>query len=739
MLGMKNKSLQTKIMALNGAVVLSIAACVAYTIDHVVKREQATSMETLAVLASSANDAIQAQYDERYSDVQAFATNPQLRSRVREEIEPALDQYVALYRIYDLIIVTDLNGRVVGVNSKDAAGKPIKSQAFYGRSMADADWFKSAVAGKFTEDKDKGFLGTFVEDIHMDPYVAEAYGAKRPGNSFSTLLKDSEGKPIGVVTNRAQGRWYEEALANVMEAAANQDFATARVTLISNSGVVWAEVSADANGKPVPNHDPAMIGTLNLVEKGDELAKAVIAEQKVGKGLGIDVLSKMPLAGGYSPLAGPKWVSSVKWNVLVRDSKEAVFASARALIWEVAISLGVLFVAALAAGYFFSRTLAAQLREMAKGLSDNSSEVNDVSHKLAESSNLLSSSATEQAAALQETVASIDEVSAMVAKNADNAKRSQEISAGSAETAQKGKAAVGDMIKSIDEINTSNQQIVQQVEEGNRQISDIVKVITEIGNKTKVINDIVFQTKLLSFNASVEAARAGEHGKGFAVVAEEVGNLAQMSGNAAKEISQMLESSIAKVDLIVNETKTRVERLTSMSKEKVQVGTVTAQRCGEVLDEIVRSVGEVNVMVSEIATASKEQAQGVSEINKAMNQLDQVTQANASSSQDAAASAEQLRGESLRMAEIVKALSFAVEGAGGAAAPVAEEPTHRATTKSVAVAPVEHVAEKSAEPAEGKVVQFPQPAKAAKAKPAMKMAAGAENVPSHDDSRFEEV
>jgi methyl-accepting chemotaxis protein len=93
----------------------------------------------------------------------------------------------------------------------------------------------------------------------------------------------------------------------------------------------------------------------------------------------------------------------------------------------------------------------------------------------------------------------------------------------------------------------------------NENMADIVKSIAEIKTKTNVINDIVFQTKLLSFNASVEAARAGEHGKGFAVVAEEVGALAAMSGNASKEIAQLLDGSLSRVTVLADETKQRAD------------------------------------------------------------------------------------------------------------------------------------------------------------------------------------
>ena len=176
------------------------------------------------------------------------------------------------------------------------------------------------------------------------------------------------------------------------------------------------------------------------------------------------------------------------------------------------------------------------------------------------------------------------------------------------------------------------------------------------------INDIVFQTRLLSFNASVEAARAGEHGKGFAVVAEEVGNLALMSGNAAKEITQMLESSTQRVQGLVQETKTRVEQLVAVGREKVKAGTQTAAHCQSILDEIVRSSSSLKLSVDEIATASKEQAQGVHEITQAMAQLDQVTQQNTQSAEQSAAATDRLNSQADLLRKTVETLLGMVVG-----------------------------------------------------------------------------
>ena len=366
-----------------------------------------------------------------------------------------------------------------------------------------------------------------------------------------------------------------------------------------------------------------------------------------------------------------------EWSVRAQSD----MASGRILSF-VAAAFGVLI--SLAIGWFFSNYMNGLLSRMAKGLRSEADQVADAARTIASAGMALSSSSTQQAAALQQTVSSIDEISAMVQKNSENAKTSQEVAKSSRTEAEQGREVLQEMINSIEAINRSSSEASAQVEHGNRQIEEIVKVINEIGGKTKVINDIVFQTKLLSFNASVEAARAGEHGKGFAVVAEEVGNLAQMSGNAAVEIGKMLEGSIQKVESIVSETQSRVDGLMKISREKVEAGTVIARRCGEVFERLAKSVDDVTVRVGEIAVASQEQSQGVGEINRAMAELDQVTQQNATSSQQSAVAAEQLRNRAERLWGIVSELEVMVHGVQESA--MEEVPTPRPALKAVPMA-----------------------------------------------------
>jgi methyl-accepting chemotaxis protein len=339
--------------------------------------------------------------------------------------------------------------------------------------------------------------------------------------------------------------------------------------------------------------------------------------------------------------------SIVKRNegFMLSDTKEAESDYNAARILVIVISVSSIF-CGITFGSFIMKQVGKAIGDVIATLSRGSVQVTEAAQLIASSSQELSQAATEQAASIEETASAIEEMNSMVQKNAESAKRTSELALSSNHSAEKGKSVVRNMIKAIDDISDSNNNIKVQIDQSNQQISDIVKVISEIGNKTKVINDIVFQTKLLSFNASVEAARAGEHGKGFAVVAEEVGNLAQMSGNAAKEISDLLEGSILKVEGIVDDTKTKVTTLILDSKKKVDSGTQIAEECGHVLDEIVENISHVNQMASDISTACQEQAVGVQEISKAMGQLDQVTQINATASEQVASSAEELSGQS---------------------------------------------------------------------------------------------
>lgn len=390
---------------------------------------------------------------------------------------------------------------------------------------------------------------------------------------------------------------------------------------------------------------------------------------------------------------------------LAQKSQEANTDASRAITLGVLVSTVAIMISILIA-FMVLRAVTRAIAAVVQNLSDSSIQVSGAASQIAASSEELSQSATEQAASLEETAASVEEMNSMIAKNSDNANSAASTSNKSQEAVAQGQDVIKKMMDSMEKINASSEGM-----------AEIVKVIEQIDKKTKVINEIVNKTELLSFNASVEAARAGEHGKGFAVVAEEVGNLARMSGTAAEEIASLLEESINKVNQMVQDTKVSVNS-----------GTQVTRECGEVFQEIVENVSKVSGMATEIASASQEQARGCAEITKAMSQLDQMTQQNAATSEECASAAEELSAQAEALKSAVSQLVSTVNGGNG--------PETAAQTLASAPAPAHK--KPVARPATNVVhLKGPKTTGPAAPAPVLKKASG--DAPSYDSSGFEDV
>jgi methyl-accepting chemotaxis protein len=320
------------------------------------------------------------------------------------------------------------------------------------------------------------------------------------------------------------------------------------------------------------------------------------------------------------------------------------------------------FTAGVCIAIFLSRSINNLLRQLAERLVESSEKVASNSSLVSQASQDLAHGTTEQAESLHETVASTNEIAAMTEKTSDNCRESLKRAEQSREASSKGQHSLDMMLKAIGEIASSNKNINDQIKNGNAEIQEIVNLILQIGEKTKLIDDIVFQTKLLSFNVSVEAARAGEHGKGFAVVAEEMSNLAGMSGRASKEISTMLSETTQKAQKVVESNQTNVNRLLVVGESKVQDGYHVASECKTVLEEILHYVEEMCSMIRETTMSTEEQSRGVAEINKAMGALDTITSQNANSSQQCSEAANCLMVEVDKTRDVVQDLFQAIHG-----------------------------------------------------------------------------
>ncbi len=225
------------------------------------------------------------------------------------------------------------------------------------------------------------------------------------------------------------------------------------------------------------------------------------------------------------------------------------------------------------------QAMRAHLRPMVAQVRRGADSVALASAEIAQGNLDLSSRTESQASALEETAASMEQLSATVRHNADNAREASHLAHSARDVAVQGGAVVGQVV-----------QTMQGIHDSSRQIADIIGVI----------DGIAFQTNILALNAAVEAARAGEQGRGFAVVASEVRSLAQRSADAAKQIKQLIEASVARVG----------------------EGNVLVQKAGDTMDDVVAAIQKVNDIVAAISSASQQQASGVAQVGEAVQQMD---------------------------------------------------------------------------------------------------------------------
>ncbi|MBT4762443.1 MAG: hypothetical protein HOO06_12145 [Bdellovibrionaceae bacterium] len=271
--------------------------------------------------------------------------------------------------------------------------------------------------------------------------------------------------------------------------------------------------------------------------------------------------------------------------------------------------------------YIKSKTVT-QLEEIVSHTRTASKNNLKISKNLSQGLSSISAATQSQSSAVDETVATLDKINDMGRASANNATQSVTKSNESYNVSLKGQTSVQKVLKSLNEIQGTNNKVVTHMLSNEDKMKSVMNVIREIEDKTKLINDIVFQTKLLSFNASVEAARAGAHGKGFAVVAEEVGKLAHQSGGASEEIAAILSKSIHSVESIIRETKQETEVILNEGKIKVETGLNDANTCEQVLNTVVENANEVNQLMENISASMTEQALGVDNISTAMKEIE---------------------------------------------------------------------------------------------------------------------
>jgi len=308
---------------------------------------------------------------------------------------------------------------------------------------------------------------------------------------------------------------------------------------------------------------------------------------------------------------------SAKAAELTEGIARSVVTAVTSLLIGVVVALAISIVMAA----LITRSIVAPINTIIDNLSESAQQVDSASSQLTAASNTLAGGATENAASLEETSAALEELSSMTSRNSDNAHEANSLMDQTKTNVTQAENSMTKVITAMDEISRS----------GN-----------EIGKIIKTIDEIAFQTNLLALNAAVEAARAGEAGAGFAVVADEVRNLAIRSADAAKTTADLIEATIKNI--------TSGSEMVNATAEAFKIVETNAVKVGS--------------LVAEVATASKEQTQGIGQINSAMREMDKVTQANAATAEESASAATQLSAQAGSLLGVVTEMKVLAHGAG---------------------------------------------------------------------------
>ncbi len=291
----------------------------------------------------------------------------------------------------------------------------------------------------------------------------------------------------------------------------------------------------------------------------------------------------------------------------------------RALIWRIVLIGLLAFIVAAAVWYYSATKLSSGIRSIAMAIGSGADQVAHASVELARGSQQLAQGASQQASSLEETSASLEELSSMTRQNAESASTADRLMKEAHSAIDNGVAAMERMQERINEIKAS--------------ASKTVGII-------RTIDEIAFQTNLLALNAAVEAARAGDAGKGFAVVAEEVRTLARRSAEAAKNTSGLLEAA----------------------SDNADAGVTVATQASESFVAIQESSKRVASLISEIAAASREQSEGITQVNTAVAEMDKVVQQNAATAEESSAASEELSSQSQALNDLIANLQLLIDG-----------------------------------------------------------------------------
>lgn len=418
-------------------------------------------------------------------------------------------------------------------------------------------------------------------------------------------VSEMSGKPVVIIAAPVK---MGDAIVGILYGVVDLPYFTKKFVepiKIGQTGYVYI---VDSNGMVISHPNAAKIMKENI--KSSAYGQQILAQAEGTLEQNIE---------GTDVMVAFKRDQNIEWTVAAVVNVDEIMAPVRQLGWlNLLMTLIILAFAAIVIVYTAAR-VTKPINTITTSLNQVAEQVSDAAHQISQSSQQLAQGASSQASSIEETSASLEELASMASHNADNAQQANMLSNDAKQAALNGTTSMDTLMKAMEAINTSSK---------------------EVAKVAKGIEEIAFQTNLLALNAAVEAARAGEAGKGFAVVAEEVRNLAQRASEQAKTTSELITES----------------------RNRTKDGIRQAAEAHKVLQGILESVNKVVGLVTEIAAASREQAQGIDQINQAVSTMDHIVQQNSASSEQSASASQQLSAQSFHMKELVNRLAHLVTG-----------------------------------------------------------------------------
>ena len=444
-------------------------------------------------------------------------------------------------------------------------------------------------------------------DLSGRDYVKAALGGKV--NVGSVVKSTVSGLPI--LTFGAPIYSKSKELVGVVGTAPKITFLTDKIDSVKLGKTGYAFV-INKEGIIVAHPKKEYILSLNLHEQDG--MKEVTGKMMAGQtGNELYTFQGVKKVAGYAP------APLANWFIAVTQNYDELMAPAHSIRNFILIAVIIFLALTIVAVTFFARSISSPIKSAVDQMEEAANQIASASSQVAAASQSLAEGSSEQASAIEETSSSLEEMSSMTKQNAGNATQADNLMKQANEVVKKANSSMETLTSSMREISAASEET-----------SKIIKTIDEIA----------FQTNLLALNAAVEAARAGEAGAGFAVVAEEVRNLAMRSADAAKNTSVLIEGTV----------------------KKIKDGSDLVAHTNEAFSEVAVSSSKVGELVGEIAAASQEQAQGIDQINKAVAEMDKVTQQTAANAEESASASEEMNAQAEQMKQVSVALVNIIGG-----------------------------------------------------------------------------